>query len=59
LQKKPAVEQNQNQVRKHKRELQTTVGSVGEEMETDLTFSKFTKDIETWVAESHRYDMLK
>lgn len=28
-------------------------------METDLTFSKFTKDIETWVAESHRYDMLK
>lgn len=59
MQKKPAVESNQNQVRNHKRALITTVGSVGEEMEVELTFSNFTKNIEAQIAESHRYEMLK
>ena len=59
LQKKPAVEQNQNQVRSHKRSLLQTVTGVAGEMETELTFANFHRSIQEQIAESHRYVQLK
>ena len=59
LQKKPAVEGNQQQVRLHKRELVKKGRDVIEEMEKDLTFAAFVQEIDAQIAESDRYDKLK
>lgn len=59
LQKKPAVESNQQQVRKHKNDLIKTVGSVGEEMEAELVFTTFERNIRDQIEESHKYERLK
>lgn len=59
LQKKPAVESNQQQVRKHKNDLIKTVISVADEMEQDLTFASFQRSIKEQIDDSHRYDKLK
>ena len=59
LQKKPAVESNQQQVRKHKNDLIKTVVSVYDEMETDLTFATFARNIREQIDESHKYEKLK
>ena len=59
LQKKPAVEGNQQQVRNHKKELIKTTQNVVEEMMQELAFSAFTRTIDAQIADSHRYEKLK
>jgi len=59
LQKKPAVEGNQLQVRKHKAELVKTTKESIEEMEGDLTIFNFTRIIKDQMNESGRYEQLK
>lgn len=59
LEKKPAVEQNQNQVRKHKHELIRTTAMVFDEMENDLTFSQFSRLIQEQIDEQDKYRQLK
>jgi len=59
LQKKPAVEGNQLQVRKHKAELVKTTKESIEEMEQDLTIFNFTRIIKDQMNESDRYEQLK
>lgn len=59
LQKKPAVEGNQQQVRRHKAELIRVSGQVIDEMEQQLTFSAFARHIQEQIDESHQYERLK
>ena len=59
MQKKPAVEGNQLQVRKHKAELVKTTKESIEEMEGDLTIFNFTRIIKEQMNESDRYEQLK
>ena len=59
MQKKPAVEGNQLQVRKHKAELVKTTKESIEEMEGDLTIFNFTRIIKDQMNESGRYEQLK
>jgi len=60
LQKKPAVEGNQLQVRNHKKELIFTVNKAIEEMEGEqLSFQNFANKIADQIQESHRYEKQK
>ena len=47
------------QVRKHKQDLIKTTQNVIEEMETELSYSRFTSDITDQIAKSHDYERLK
>lgn len=59
LEKKPAVEGNQQQVRKHKADLIKRTADVIQEMERDLTFINFHRTIEEQIEDSRRYEKLK
>jgi hypothetical protein len=59
LQKKPAVEGNQQQVKRHKGELIKTTKEAIDEMENDLTIFNFTRIIKDQMNESDRYEQLK
>ena len=59
MQKKPAVEHNQTEVRKHKQQLIKTTQDVIEEMMRDLTYPNFTKNINDQSEELRKYELLK
>lgn len=59
LEKKPAVEGNQQQVRKHKGDLVKKMADVIQEMERDLTFINFVRNIDEQIEESRNYEKLK
>ena len=59
LEKKPDVQGNQRQVRKHKTDLVKKIEEVIWEMEHDLTFNNFNRNINEQIEDQQKYDKQK
>ena len=59
LQKKPDVEGNQREVKRHKKSLEETVVTLKEDLMKDLSFNNFTNLINKEIEESNQFEELK
>ena len=59
LQKKPDVEGNQREVKRHKKDLVETICTLKEDLAKDLHFQNFQNTINKEIEESNQFDELK
>lgn len=59
LQKKPDVEGNQREVKRHKKSLEETVNLLKEDLARDLSFNSFSNTINKEIDESNQFEELK
>ena len=59
LQKKPDVEGNQREVKRHKKALEDTIGSLKEELMGSLSYNNYTSLVNKEIDESNQFEELK